>query len=73
MWDEYPPYRSFHKALRWNSKFFYANNSVKAMYNNILVHGGQDVFQADIATDTYKLVLGDSKTVRILFICMFFG
>ena len=42
----------------------YKNNFVNAMYSNILTNEDSKTFyQVDIATDTYKLVLGGSKQV----------
>ena len=65
LWTEYPPHYSFEKAFRWNNKFVYKGNFVSSMYNNIVDEKNSGVYDEDIATDTYKLVLHNPIQVTL--------
>ena len=56
---EDPPYYSFEKAFRWNDKFVY-NGNCAAITKDCNSSG-----VADIATDTYNLVLHSPKQVTL--------
>lgn len=64
LWSEHPPHRSFEKAFRWTGNFIYTDNYVTSMYNSINEDASNKTkYQVDIATDTYKFVLGEPKEV----------
>ena len=66
LWMEDAPHYSFEKAFRWNDKFVYKDNFVGTAYSSSMDDDYSSSDGADIATETYKLVLHSPKQVPFI-------